>query len=119
MTLRLGNITFDCDDPRAVAAFWSDALGRPIDEGASPYFASIGGGDPPASPNWFFIKVPEPKTAKNRVHVDLGADDRAAEVARLVSLGATHVGDKDEWGHSWSVLADVEGNEFCVGQAEE
>lgn len=61
-----------------------------------------------------FLAVPEPKTAKNRVHLDLECDDRRAEVARLVDLGATHVADHDEWGISWSVLLDPEGNEFCL-----
>lgn len=116
MTLRLGNITFDCADPPAVAAFWSAALDRPVDDGASEYFASIGMNDP-SQPRWLFLKVPEAKTAKNRMHVDLVADDRTAEIERLVALGATHVGDKDEWGFSWSVLNDVEGNEFCVADA--
>ena len=61
-----------------------------------------------------FIGVPEAKEVKNRVHLDLHADDRAAEVERLIALGATHVHDKDEWGISWTTLADPEGNEFCV-----
>ncbi|MEM9563648.1 MAG: VOC family protein [Actinomycetota bacterium] len=116
MTLQIGNITFDCDDPQKVAAFWSAALERPVDEGGSPFFASIGVSDPATLPNWLFLAVPEHKTAKNRLHLDFGSEDRAADVARLVSLGATHVADKDEWGHSWAVLTDVEGNEFCVAQ---
>ena len=64
-----------------------------------------------------FLKVPESKTAKNRMHLDLVVDDgvpRDEEVARLVALGATHVTDRHEWGHSWAVLNDPEGNEFCV-----
>ncbi|MGH3612008.1 MAG: VOC family protein [Pseudonocardia sp.] len=113
MTLRLANVTFDCTHPPALVAFWSGALDRKIDPDPSPYFASIGAGDDGA-PSWFFIKVPETKTVKNRVHVDLAAEDRPAEIARLVVLGATHVTDKDEWGHSWSVLHDPEGNEFCI-----
>ena len=115
MTLRLGNITIDCDDVVRVAGFWSAALDRPIDEGASGFFASIGMNDP-NPPRWLFIKVPEEKTAKNRMHVDMITDDRPAEIARLVALGATHVDDREEWGHSWSVMTDVEGNEFCVAQ---
>ena len=50
------------------------------------------------------------------MHVDLVADDRRAEVARLVALGATEVADKDEWGISWTVLTDPEGNELCIAQ---
>jgi uncharacterized glyoxalase superfamily protein PhnB len=50
------------------------------------------------------------------VHLDLSADDRTAEIERLVQLGATEVTQHDEWGHSWAVLTDVEGNEFCVAQ---
>ena len=115
MTLRLGNITIDCDDVVRVADFWSAALDRPVDEGASGFFASIGMNDP-NPPRWLFIKVPEEKTAKNRMHVDMITDDRPAEIARLVALGATHVDDREEWGHSWSVMTDVEGNEFCVAQ---
>ena len=60
--------------------------------------------------------MPEGKTAKNRMHVDLAASDHEAEVARLVGLGATRVTDIDEWGYRWTVLQDPEGNEFCVAQ---
>ena len=67
-------------------------------------------------PTWLFNKVPEPKTAKNRMHVDLAAADREAEVARLVELGAKRVTDMDEWGYQWTVMQDPEGNEFCVAQ---
>jgi hypothetical protein len=67
-------------------------------------------------PTWLFARVPERKTAKNRLHVDLAAADRAAEVARLVELGAKRVTDVDEWGYQWTVMQDPEGNEFCVAQ---
>jgi hypothetical protein len=115
MSLSLGNITFDCDDPQKVAAFWAAALDRAPDEGASEFFVALGS-PTPGTPTMFFIKVPEGKMVKNRVHLDLGADDRAAEIARLVQLGAAEVAQHDEWGHSWTVLTDVEGNEFCVAQ---
>ena len=62
-------------------------------------------------------RVPEPKTAKNRMHLDLTAPDPEAEVARLVELGATRVADMEEWGDQWTVLQDPEGNEFCVAQS--
>jgi glyoxalase superfamily protein len=115
MSLRLANVTFDCADPAAVAAFWSAALDRPVDPDPSDYFASIGmtAKDGPA---WYFIKVPEPRTAKNRVHVDLVADDRDKEIARLLELGATRGDDHDEFGVAWTVMSDPESNEFCVAQ---
>lgn len=117
MPLRLANVTFDAADPPALAAFWAAALGHPIDPvdpKAAGFFASI---DSQAKdrPTWLFLKVPEDKAAKNRVHVDLEADDREAEVTRLVALGATRVADHQEWGMVWTVLTDPEGNEFCVG----
>lgn len=114
MTLAVANITFDCHDPERLAAFWSAAIGVEPDPGGSEFFVSIGTTRPDVSPNWFFANVPEDKIAKNRVHLDLEADDPAAEVERLVSLGATHVASKAEHGHEWSVLNDIEGNEFCV-----
>jgi hypothetical protein len=121
MSLLLGNLTLDCAEPLKVAAFWSAALDRPVDDGAVDGFASIGasggdgtsGGDD-AGPGWFFIMVPEGKTVKNRLHVDLRADDREAEIERLLSLGARRCADHDEGGMCWTTLADVEGNEFCV-----
>ena len=115
MTLSLGNITLDCARPTVVAAFWSEALGLPVDEGGHEFFASVGRDRP--GPTMLFLAVPEPKSTKNRMHLDLVADDRRAEIERLVGLGATFVADKDEWGLSWSVMADPEGNEFCVAEA--
>ncbi|HEX6417200.1 MAG TPA: VOC family protein [Acidimicrobiales bacterium] len=121
MTARLANITFDCEDALVVARFWSEVLDRPLAPEPEPssYFASIGGigHDSAGGPAWLFAKVPEPKAAKNRMHVDLVADDREKEVARLVELGATRGADHDEYGMRWTVMADPEGNEFCVAQA--
>ena len=92
MAARLGNITFDCDDVLKLAAFWSAVLGRPLDKGSSEFFASIGGADGERrEPAWYFSKVPEPKQAKNRVHVDLVNPDPAA-VDELVRLGAAVIG---------------------------
>ena len=115
MTLHLANITFDCDDALAVARFWSAVLDRPLDAEPSEYFASIGIGDM-RDTSWLFAKVPEAKTVKNRVHVDLAspAGAREDEVARLIGLGAKRLADKEEWGHRWTVMADPEDNEFCV-----
>jgi hypothetical protein len=125
VTVKLAAVTVDCEDALVVARFWSAALGRPLDPNPSSDFAAIGmaehrdsvgwrlGGDP----TWLFNRVPEPKTAKNRMHVDLTAPDPEAEVARLVELGATRVADMDEWGYRWTVLQDPEGNEFCVARS--
>lgn len=116
MTLSVGCVTVDCDDVAQLAQFWSAALDIPIDDGESQYMASLNRTSP-ALPRFLFLKVPEAKTAKNRMHLDLLVDSttpRAQEVTRLVDLGATHVADKDEWGHSWAVLIDPEGNEFCI-----
>jgi hypothetical protein len=118
MAVDIAAVTFDCENAATLAQFWSSALGRPIDPGQEEYgtyFASIGRADPtPGEPVLMFIQVPEGKTAKNRVHLDLNASDRAVEVERLVGLGATVVHDKDEWGTRWTTLLDPEGNEFCV-----
>jgi predicted enzyme related to lactoylglutathione lyase len=114
MTLSLANVVFDCDDVGLVARFWSTALDRPLDPESSEYFATI---SPDASPRWFFAKVPEPKTTKNRVHADLTTPDVEAEIARLVAAGAKRVADKSEYGHTWTVMQDPESNEFCIAQS--
>ncbi len=114
MPVRLGNLTFDCDDALVVARFWAEALGRRVDDGSDAGFASIGGADTERTePAWYFEHVEESKTAKNRLHLDLLDPDPEA-VARLVSLGATVVATHELQGHEWTVLQDPEGNEFCV-----
>jgi hypothetical protein len=128
MTIRIASVTFDCADALAVGQFWSAALGRPLDPNASSDFAAIGfagrrdkvGWAPVErdnDPTWLFSKVPQPKTAKNRMHLDVMATDPEAEVAHLVQLGATRVVDMDEYGYKWTVMTDPEGNEFCVAKA--
>jgi hypothetical protein len=116
VTARIGNIAFDCDDVLKVATFWSAVLDRPLDNGASAQFASIGGSDGQRREQaWYFEKVPEPKRAKNRVHLDLVDPDPAA-VDKLVHLGATVIGEHALPGgnHRWTVMQDPEGNEFCI-----
>jgi hypothetical protein len=124
VTVKLAAVTVDCQDALTVGRFWSAALGRPLDPNPSSDFAAIGmnehrdvrgwrlGGDP----TWLFARVPEGKSAKNRLHLDLAAADPEAEVARLVELGAKRVTDMDEWGYRWTVMQDPEGNEFCLAQ---
>lgn len=116
MSITLRAVTFDCADAAALARFWSAVLDRPLDAEPEPsaFFASIGLADPTRQA-LMFIQVPEGKTVKNRVHLDLDADDIGAEVARVIALGATHVHDKAEYGMTWTTLRDPEGNEFCIG----
>jgi Glyoxalase-like domain len=115
MSLTLGALSFDCTDALRTATFWSQALGRALDEDSTAEFSSIGLKQPtPGVPAWLFARVPEPRQAKNRAHPDLIAAERHAEVARLVELGATALDEHDEFGIQWTVLRDVEDNEFCV-----
>ena len=122
MAVKIAAVTFDCEDALTVAQFWSAALDRPLDPKSSSDFASIGmpqhrdtqGWRLDDEETWLFAKVPEKKVAKNRMHVDLAAPDREAEVARLLELGASRVADMNEWGYEWTVMQDPEGNEFCV-----
>jgi predicted enzyme related to lactoylglutathione lyase len=116
MSLSVASITLDCHDAKKVGGFWSAAFDVPLDPEPAPseFFASLGRGNPDAGVTMMFINVPESKTVKNRVHLDLQADDRAAEVERLIGFGATLVQDNDEWGVRWTTLTDPEGNEFCV-----
>jgi hypothetical protein len=115
MSLQLHAVAFDCDDALRVAEFWASALDRKVDDGATEAFASVGLGTPGSDPpHWMFIKVPERKKVKNRVHVDLVSATRDREVKRLLSSGATHIADFDEDGSQWTTLADPEGNEFDV-----
>ena len=135
-------VVIDCADPRGLAQFWVAALPGYAVQPPPPGFASweafleaqhiprerwndasaiVGDG-----PRVFFQRVPEPKTGKNRVHLDLHSgggpgvpidDQRAkvrAEVARLQGLGATFVAEREELGVVWAVMRDPEGNEFCA-----
>jgi predicted enzyme related to lactoylglutathione lyase len=128
MTVTIASVTFDCADAQVVARFWAAALDRPLDPNASSDFATIGFAgrrdtvgwesvERAGEQTWMFVKVPEPKTAKNRMHLDLMTRDPASEAARLVELGATLVSDMEEYGYTWTVMADPEGNEFCIAKA--
>ncbi|MFE2723639.1 VOC family protein [Kitasatospora sp. NPDC059327] len=109
------NVAIDCADAHALARFWSEVLGHPLHAEDKP-------GDPetevmlPEGPLLHFNQVPEPKTIKNRLHLCLRpTTTREEEVERLLALGATLVDDRREPdGAGWAVLADPEGNEFCV-----
>jgi hypothetical protein len=115
MTTIVRNITFDCADPYQLARFWSAVVDRPIYPGNQPGDHEVGI-DLPGGQSLIFQAVPEPKTVKNRIHVCLQADTpREVEVERVLGLGATMAADRrNPDGTGWAVLADPEGNEFCV-----
>jgi hypothetical protein len=113
MGLEPDALAFDCADPVAVATFWAAALSFDlIDADAGLSFIADPSG---ATRGMFFQRVPEPKIAKNRLHLDVRpTGSMAAEVERLESLGATVRGFIEEGGSFWTQMRDVEGNEFCV-----
>jgi predicted enzyme related to lactoylglutathione lyase len=109
-------VCIDCADPRALAGFWAGVVGAASVQGNGEPYCTIAGASG-GLPELVFQRVPEPKHGKNRVHLDLYVDDPAAEVARVEGLGATRVGEPVAGGAAcawWQVMADPEGNEFCV-----
>jgi len=114
MTIAINTLTVDCHDPRALAAFWSAALDWPIlsESDAGAMIAPFTDRHPGVFPV-YFQRNPDDKVVKNRWHLDLAPTDQAAEVARLEGLGARRV-DIGQGEVRWVVMADIEGNEFCV-----
>ncbi len=120
MTLRVRCLCIDSADPGSLATFWQQALGWQRTHGGSDEVVL----EPPEGrredgvvPDILFLRVPERKTVKNRLHLDLRPDDQAAEVERLGRLGACRadVGQAPE--STWVVMLDPAGNEFCVLKA--
>ncbi len=120
MALRIQSTAIDARDPAVQGRFWAEVLGWRITEDEPDEVAL----EPPAGspedgivPDLLFLAVPEGKTVKNRLHLDLRPEDQAAEVARIEALGATRVDIGQGEDVTWVVLADPEGNEFCVLRA--
>ena len=135
-------VAIDCDDPHELATWWAEALGwevEPQDEvfiqsmvdqgfaqesevrtyrGNRVWAAGAAINHPGGNmPRFLFQKVPEVKSVKNRVHWDLRSPHGQAtteDVERLVTMGARRIGEGQQGPHSWVVLADPEGNEFCI-----
>ncbi len=117
MSLRFQSTVIDCTDVRRVGEFWAELLGKTLEsesdaDGNTEFWLDFG----PEGTDMVFLNVPEAKTVKNRLHIDLRPDDRDAEVARALALGARHV-DIGQGEQTWVVLADPEGNEFCILRA--
>lgn len=128
-------VVIDCSDPRRLVEFWTAALHYERefptgDEDERRFLAEHpeleGMAAAAIDPDWigprlYFQKVPEPKSSKNRVHLDLNVADLEAEIDRLVGLGATVIRgpETDDVGETWAVLTDPEGNEFCVQPGRE
>jgi hypothetical protein len=134
-------IVVDCARPHELADWWAEALGWPVEQQDEAFIrrmveaghateadttthrgalvwrigAALNSPDP-GRPRILFQEVPEPKTVKNRLHLDVqvGAEAREAEIARLVGLGARELWRSSQGPHEWATLADPEGNEFCV-----
>ena len=122
MSISVLAISFDAHNAAQLAQFWADALHCTVNDGATEDFASIAADtDSRLGPVLMFHKVPEGKTVKNRVHLDLtsSAADRDQEIDRLLALGARRVDIGQTGAESWTVLADPEGNEFCVVRPKE
>jgi predicted enzyme related to lactoylglutathione lyase len=108
-------LTFDCAAPLALARFWSAVTGWPLHEESGDEEAMVVAPEP--RPSLLFVRVPEGKSAKNRIHFDLRPTDRTRdeEVVRLTGIGAViHSDLRRPDGTGWVVLTDPEGNEFCV-----
>ena len=122
MVSRIHTITFDSRDGYTLSKFWEQVTGYteapddPNEPGHKENFIGPAGG----GPGLLFIDVPEEKTVKNRLHLDMTPEGpRDEEVERLLGIGATLVADhRTEDGRGWAVLADPEGNEFCILRSE-
>jgi uncharacterized glyoxalase superfamily protein PhnB len=133
-------VTFDAADPHELARWWAETLGYEVEDGHDfvsslladgviteadvlridgrlAFADAVAASDPSGDgPRLYFQRVPEPKTTKNRVHLDVAVaqDELDAEVERLTAAGARVVDMRSHPGHRWAVMQDPEGNEFCL-----
>lgn len=104
----------DCEDPARLSHFWSEAIDYRVSSAVDPYVVLVPrGGD---GPEFVLQRVSEPKSAKNRMHIDIRSEELDSTVKRLTTLGARTLEPDviEEAGFRWVVMADPEGNEFCV-----
>jgi len=120
MDIRIQCLTIDTTDPLRLATFWRAALGWRLEVGNENEVVlepPEGSPEDGVAPDLLFLRVPEEKSGKNRLHLDLRPADQAAEVSRLEDLGARRADVGQGPDVSWVVLADPDGNEFCVLRA--
>lgn len=120
MNLRIQALSIDSPDPKVPADFWEKALGwRRTYEAEDEIVLEPPAGSPAegVGPDLLFLKVPERKELKNRLHLDLRPGDQAEEVQRLEALGASRISVGQGPEVTWVVMADPDGNEFCVLRA--
>jgi hypothetical protein len=113
MSNSLVGVAIDCADALTLAQFWADVLGREVAEDSTPeHVVLLADGTDTGWPLVVFNVVPEPKTVKNRLHLDLISDTFDAETERLLTLGAQRLRDVQTDKARWTTFADIEGNEF-------
>jgi predicted enzyme related to lactoylglutathione lyase len=114
---RWNSVQVDCDDPVALAAFWARVLGSTVDAGfGEPSHYVAVAPTAPGGPWLSFQRVPEAKTVKNRLHLDVVVDDLDMACAQIEELGGgrTPSEDLEEYGFRWRLMTDPDGNEFCL-----
>jgi predicted enzyme related to lactoylglutathione lyase len=115
---RWTGLTVDCAEPERLAKFWAELLRRPLSaEHSGPEWAAVGSRHDP-EPRLTFQRVPEPRTTKVRIHIDVQVDDIASGRAQVESLGGCWSGQRHDYPGEGVVLVmhDLEGNEFCLVQ---
>ncbi|MGH2410303.1 MAG: VOC family protein [Chloroflexota bacterium] len=120
MSIRIQCLCIDSQNPSRIATFWEAALGwrRTFEEGDEVVIEPpAGSAEENVAPEILFLRVPEGKTLKNRLHLDLRPQDQQMEVERLIDLGARRISVGQSSEVTWVVLADPDGNEFCVLKA--
>ncbi|MDR1823826.1 MAG: VOC family protein [Bifidobacteriaceae bacterium] len=117
MSVSIQMVTFDSADPRPLAEWWAQQTDGNIVADMDGFFIMV---HTPGGLNLGFQKVADPTPGKNRLHLDTGASDPEAEVDRLVAAGATLVAiHNEDPTFTWTVLADPEGNQFCVAAMQQ
>ena len=120
MSIRIQCLCVDSVDPVRLGRWWAEGLGWRItheDDDEVVLEPPAGSPEDGVVPDLLFLKVPEPKAVKNRLHLDLRPTDQAAEIARFADLGAPRVDIGQDDDATWIVMADPEGNEFCILRA--